>query len=83
MRCRRRGDLWDKKTEANDRVWSLKQETQKALETLAILHELVEQVTCDLSDVDKKINKKFEEMEKTKEAQKFAEIAVQTASRFM
>ena len=39
-------------TEANDKVWSLNQETEKALEALAILYERFEQVN---SDVDKEV----------------------------
>ena len=49
-------------TEANDKVWSLKKETEKALETLAILHERLEQVNSDLTDIHKKFEKELEKM---------------------
>ena len=71
-------------TEANDKVWSLNQETGKASETLAIFYERFEQVNCRFSDVDKKCDTEFEEMEqameKAKEAEQFADITLQATS---
>ena len=51
---------------------------------MAVLHKRVEQENSDLADVNKKFDTEFEEMDgamdKAKEAQQFAEIAVQPAS---
>ena len=51
------------KTCKNDEVSNLNEETEKAMETLAVLHEHFQQVKSDLADIDKKFDKAFEEME--------------------
>ena len=71
-------------TEAKDKVWTQNKETEKALETPSILYECFEQVNSDLANVNMKFCTEFEEMqeamEEAKEAQHFAEIALQAAS---
>ena len=44
-------------TEANDQFWALIKETEKASETLAILHERFEQVNSFLADVDNDVRR--------------------------
>ena len=58
-RCVACARLTQSQTEANDKVGALKKETEKALKTLAILHERFVQVNSDLADIDKKFDVKY------------------------
>ena len=50
-------------TEANEKVWSLNMESEKALEGKASTYERSKQSNEDLCEVDKKFDAEFEEVE--------------------
>ena len=68
-------------TEANDKVWDLNRELERALDSLALFYERFEQVNSDLAAADKKIDKPCEEMkdamENATQGQRLVEIASQ------
>ena len=68
-------------TEANDEVWAMICETEKALETLAILHGRFEKVSQRFGEIclefDKWLLEMQDALEWREEAQRFAEFAAQ------
>ena len=75
----RMSQTYKKNTEANCKVYDLKQNMMKALETLSFLYSFLEKKTGkDMNKEDESYDKVFEElqgaMEKFKDAQRHAEI---------
>ena len=72
-------------TKGNDKVWSLNEETEKALAILASLCERFEASNKEFCEVDMKFDAKFEEMEdlmgKAMETRTLADIPMTTACR--